>query len=101
MAGSGSSFAKALGAELRRRRRSVGLSQQAMGGPLSRGFVSLVESGRIVPSLASLWIMASRLRVKPSAILEAVERAVDVGYTRSNDDRRPEPTITIEGRGGS
>ena len=52
--GDGSAFALALGAEIRRRRLELGLSQQHLGDPFTRSFVSLVEHGRLTPSPATV-----------------------------------------------
>jgi transcriptional regulator with XRE-family HTH domain len=71
--GADSAFARALGDEIRRRRLELGLSQALVGDPLSRAFVSSVESGRAVPSLPSLLMIASRLHVRVGAILTSVE----------------------------
>jgi transcriptional regulator with XRE-family HTH domain len=76
-AGSGSSFARLLGADIRRRRLAVGLSQDALGRPLSRAFLSRVESGRVVPSLASLLMIARRLNSTGAIILASVEAQME------------------------
>ena len=57
------SWRRALGLELRDRRRRVGLTQEELGAPLSKAFVSAVERGRIVPSLSALRLMTDRLDV--------------------------------------
>jgi transcriptional regulator with XRE-family HTH domain len=71
--GGGSAFAEALGAEIRTRRMARGLSQEELAHPFSRAFVSSVENGHLVPSLASLLMIAARLNSSAGAILEAVE----------------------------
>lgn len=76
-AGSGSPFACALGGELRRLRKEAGLSQQVVGSPMSRAFISLVEHGRLTPSLPSLVIIARRLNTSAAAILASVELAME------------------------
>jgi transcriptional regulator with XRE-family HTH domain len=67
---------RALGAELRRRRRERKLTQAALGTPLTRAYVSAVESGRIVPSLPALRLMAGRLGLSLSAFFLAVEESL-------------------------
>lgn len=54
-------FARALGAELRRHRHERGLRQADVGAPLTPAFVSAVELGYTVPSLAALALMLSRI----------------------------------------
>src|SRR3712207_862418 len=53
---------ESLGARLRRLREDAGLSQAALGqGRLSTSYVSLIESGRRVPSSRALEHLAERL----------------------------------------
>lgn len=63
-----------VGRELRRRRIALGISQAALGTPLSRAYVSAVETGRVVPSLPALEHMVSRLGGSLSDFFAAVER---------------------------
>jgi transcriptional regulator with XRE-family HTH domain len=65
---------RALGAEIRVRRIGRGLSQAALGWPLTRAYVSSVEGGRTVPSLPALVHLAGRLGVPVSHLFDAVER---------------------------
>ena len=90
-AGSGSSFARVLGAEIRRRRLALGLSQDELGRPLSRAFLSRVESGRVVPSLASLLMIARRLNSTGATILASVETQLE---GPDDDGDADETTIT-------
>ena len=62
-----------LGHELRRRRVDRGLTQAALGEPLTKGFVSAVEHGRSVPSLPALRLMTRRLGTTLAEFLAAVE----------------------------
>jgi transcriptional regulator with XRE-family HTH domain len=67
-----------LGSELRIERTRRGLTQAALGAPLTRAFVSAVERGRAVPSLAALELMLRRVDVPLSAFFAHVEaRMVD------------------------
>lgn len=76
----------AVGAELRRRRTEVGLTQAGLGRPLSRGFVSAVEHGRAVPSLPALAHMLARIDMSLSEFFERVEaRLVEPGLTAEYD----------------
>jgi len=60
-AGAGSELSVAIGRELRRQRQARGMTQAALGAPLTRAFVSAVETGRTVPSLPALVLLADRL----------------------------------------
>lgn len=55
----------------------MGLSQAKAGHPLSRASISLMESGRITPSLPALIMIARRLNSSGSAILAAVESQLE------------------------
>ena len=85
-AGNGSRFARLLGREIRRRRRLLRLSQAEVGRPMSRAFLSSVESGRITPSLPSLLIIARRLNSSAAAILARVERQLEDETTHGDAD---------------
>ena len=84
MAGPGSPLAIAIGREIRRRRVAAGLSQAEVGHPLTRAFVSAVENGHTVPSLASLVLLAERLATDPATLLRSVKpdttAVYDVGH---------------------
>jgi transcriptional regulator with XRE-family HTH domain len=71
--GEGSSFARALGRQIKGRREALGLSQAAVARPMSRAFMSSVERGRYTPSLSSLLIIARQLNTSAATILEAVD----------------------------
>jgi transcriptional regulator with XRE-family HTH domain len=78
----------AIGRELRRQRRARGLTQASLGTPLTRGFVSAVERGRTVPSIAALALLADRLDVELDVFFSAVKRDMTVLYN-PGDERRP------------
>lgn len=65
---------EALGLELRAQRRGLGLTQEALGAPLSKGFVSAVEHGRVVPSLSALRLMTERLGISLGEFFRGVDR---------------------------
>ena len=92
VAGGGSEFSRALGAEIRRRRVALGLSQASVGHPLSRAFMSSVERGRLTPSLPSLLMIAERLNMSAGGILASVEGQLE-GRVRdaNNSDETPIP----------
>src|SRR4051794_24476962 len=71
-----------LGAEIRRRRLVIGLSQADLGRPFSRAYVSAVETGRCIPSLSALVLMAQRLGTTSGELLEQVNPALGRLYTR-------------------
>jgi hypothetical protein len=81
--GADSVFARALGHEIRQRREALGLTQAFAAGPLTRAFVSSVESGRLTPSLPSLLIIARQLNASAATILKAVELHLEA---RDSDD---------------
>jgi transcriptional regulator with XRE-family HTH domain len=86
-AGRDTAFARALGQEIKRRREALGLSQASVAGPLSRAFVSSVESGRLTPSLPSLLIIARQLNASAANILKAVEL-----HLEARDSGNPDQT---------
>lgn len=72
VAGAGSAFTRTLGSAIRQRRERLGLSQQEIGYPLGKAFISLVENGHVSPSLASLVLISDRLHVPAWKLLKAV-----------------------------
>jgi transcriptional regulator with XRE-family HTH domain len=72
--GRGSRFAAALGVTIRERRIGLGLSQADIGRPLSRAYVSLVEHGRVSPSLGSLVLISERLGLSAWELLRLVNK---------------------------
>ena len=73
-----------LGAEIRRQRTAKGLTQTELGRPLTRAFVSSVEHGRCLPSLAALAHFADRLDVSPAELLDSVKQDLAALYTESH-----------------
>lgn len=59
---------------IRRYRDAAGLSQQQLADyvDVSKGFVSALEGGRSVPSLAMLLTIAEACRVRPGEMLDAL-----------------------------
>jgi DNA-binding XRE family transcriptional regulator len=75
-----------LGHRVRTLRRRRGISQAALGHPLSRSYISLIEHDRAVPSLRTLLAIAHRLGVEPCALLEAVNLDARAEYTPAHAD---------------
>jgi transcriptional regulator with XRE-family HTH domain len=84
--GRDSAFARALGREIRQRREALGLTQTIAAGPLTRAFVSSVESGRLIPSLPSLLIIARQLNASAATILRAVELQLEARDSGDQDE---------------
>jgi transcriptional regulator with XRE-family HTH domain len=93
--GGDTSFARAVGAVIRRRRKVCGLTQAELGAPMTKGFVSAVELGHVVPSLPALALMTTRLDISLADLFGAVNEHWPTVYTRGHDDR---PTQAGRGR---
>src|SRR6266508_5788406 len=87
----GSPEARALGRELRRLRVARGLAQQAVGSSFTRAYVSAVENGHIVPSLAGLILLSRKLEVSPGSVLDA---AISAAVLANPGNHRGDPTDT-------
>lgn len=60
-----------IGQRIRRRREELGMTQQELAGrELTRGFISQLEKGIVMPSLQSLQLIAARLHKPVSYFLE-------------------------------
>ena len=59
----------------------MNLTQSELGWPLTRAFVSAVEHGRCLPSLAALALFAERLRTSPAELLDPVKHELAAMYT--------------------
>ncbi len=95
--GPGADFSRNLGAAIRARRRELGLTQTQLGQPLTKGFVSEVERGRSLPSLAALVLMADRLEVPVSYLLGEVKAGLSPVYT-ARDENEHTPADSGPGR---
>jgi transcriptional regulator with XRE-family HTH domain len=58
-----------IGRRIRTERISRGMSQAALGRPLTRAYVSQVESGHTLPSIPALFHLAERLGIDPCLLL--------------------------------
>lgn len=70
--------AVAFGRVLRRLRQRKGLTQEVLGleADLRRTFVSILELGQQQPTLTTILKLAKVLEVRPSKILDLVEREI-------------------------
>ncbi len=70
--------AVAFGRVLRRLRQKKGLTQEELGldADLRRTFVGILELGQQQPTLTTILKLAKVLEVKPSRILDLVEREI-------------------------
>jgi len=66
------------GTVLRKKRISKKLTQEALSieSSLSRAYISELEMGHKDPSLYTIFKLASALKIKPSTIIDEVERQV-------------------------
>jgi transcriptional regulator with XRE-family HTH domain len=76
-----------LGSEVRRRRLAAHLSQVQLSAPLTRAYISQVESGRTLPSLPALIVLAERLGTSADEILKSVNQTLNVEYPDGHEDR--------------
>lgn len=95
--GPGADFSRNLGAAIRARRLALGLTQTQLGKPLTKGFISEVERGRSLPSLAALVLMADRLEVPVSYLLGEVKGGLSPVYT-ARDENKHAPADPDPGR---
>ncbi len=81
----------AIGRELHRRRTALGLSQASLGEPLTRAFVSAVEHGRTVPSIAALALLTDRLGTGLADFFRGVNEQMTGVYTAAYDYNHKNP----------
>lgn len=75
-----------LGHRIRTLRRSRRITQAALGYPLSRSYISLIEHDRATPSLRTLLVIAQRLQVEPCDLLRTVNFDSVAEYTPAHAD---------------
>jgi transcriptional regulator with XRE-family HTH domain len=73
-----------LGRRIRAARVALGMSQAELGRPLTRAYVSQVESGQTLPSLPAFLHLADRLGVDPCWLLSSTESGLG-RYTPVHD----------------
>lgn len=81
----------AIGRELLRRRTALGLSQASLGEPLTRAFVSAVEHGHTVPSIAALALLTDRLETGLADFFRGVNEQMTGVYTAAHDYNHTNP----------
>lgn len=91
-AGNSSPLALAIGRELQRRRKASGLTQASLGQPLTRGFVSAVERGHTVPSIAALALLTDRLDAGLDDFFRGVNEQMTGVYTAAHEHHDTDPT---------
>ena len=80
---------KAFGLVLREIRRLRKFSQEQLGfdSGYHRTYISLLERGEKSPTLTTIYILCKTLGVKPSAMIERVEKLVDPFSFESETER--------------
>lgn len=86
-AGRASRLRASLGQELRRRRIAANLSQASVGAPMTGAYISQVESGRTLPSLPALIVLAERLDTSADEILKSVNQTLNLEYPVAHENR--------------
>jgi transcriptional regulator with XRE-family HTH domain len=76
-----------LGNELRRRRLAANLSQDQVSGPLTRAYLSQVERGQTMPSIAALIVLSEQLGTSADEILRGVNVALNSEYSPRHENR--------------
>ncbi len=69
----------AFGVVLRDLRLQSGLSQEGLGfaADLQRNYISLMELGRNQPTITTIFKLAKALNIKPSKLIDLVEKDVN------------------------
>jgi transcriptional regulator with XRE-family HTH domain len=80
-------FRLSLGSELRRRRLAAKMSQDEVSGPLTRAYLSQVECGRTMPSLAALIVLAEKLGTSADEVLRGVNIPLNSEYSPRHENR--------------
>lgn len=87
-----SATAVELGRRVREQRRRRGLTQSALGHPLSRGYVSALESGATLPSLGTMLLLAQRLGVTVGELIDGTTGTTPASYTLANEPQQANTT---------
>ncbi len=76
-----------LGSRVREQRRRCGLTQSQLGHPLSRSYVSALESGATLPSLGTVWLLSQRLGVTVGQLIDGLNGGDRESYIRVNESQ--------------
>lgn len=77
------------------------MTQSELAYPMTRSFVSAVEHGKTLPSLAALLLISARLDVSPGELLEQTEWTVNDIYTEIyHGDDQPDDHAQDPASGG-
>ena len=91
-----SQFAVGLGNAIRERRRARGMTQSELAAPFTKGFISEVERGHSLPSLRALTLVADRLGVSASELLDSVKEGLPWVDTPADEDQHASaPPCTV------
>lgn len=82
---------RAIGRELRRRRRAADLSQAVVGDPFSRALVCAVERGRVTPSIPTLAVFLGHLEVELDDFFRGVQSEMTLEYHPDHEHPDPAP----------
>lgn len=96
----GKAIARKVGENVRAARTKLGLTQAQLAGPdYSISYISAIERGKIRPSLKAIGILAKRLDLPVSWLLEGTSssyiEAKAVGYTPPTDSRDVEVDLNL------
>ncbi len=80
-----SAAAVELGHRVREQRRRCGLTQSQLGYPLSRSYVSALESGSTLPSLGTVWLLSQRLGVTVGQLIDGLNGGHRESYIPVNE----------------
>lgn len=70
---------QAVAKAIRALRRERGVSQEVLSGlaGIARTHLTMIENGDMLPNLRTIWRLADALSMRPSQLVEAIERAIE------------------------
>lgn len=84
-------LAEAIGAELRYRRRCIGLTQRELGAPFTAAYISAVELGYAVPSIPTLILLTQRLEIGVEEFFRGVNARWTAVYNPGHEHQDSSP----------
>lgn len=84
-----------LGVRLRSLRRAAGLTQAQVAGPFSSAYVSAIEGGKVVPSLAALVLLAGNMGLSAAEVLAGVKSLAPGAYTAEHVETTEQPHFGV------